>query len=193
MRVEPGQVEEVGDQPLEPARLGRDHLRGAQPRVLVVDGAVEHRLRVPADRGERSAEVVRHAQEEGTLVAARRVEPLGHRVDRPGEAAELVVGDVLGVDARRQVTGGDPPRGGFHRRERAGHAASEVGGDERGDAEREDRGAEDEPAAVAEGPAVHLVGEHDHRGELVHLGERLRLEDGAAVAALLRLARLAAR
>ena len=50
-----------------------------------------------------------------------------------------------------EVAGGDPVRGGFHRRERTGHATGEVGGDERGTAEREDRRAEDEPAAVAEG------------------------------------------
>ena len=70
--VEAGEVEEVGDEALEPARLGRDHLarRGCcSSRPL--DGAVGDRLRVPADRRERRAQVVRHAQEERALVPAR--------------------------------------------------------------------------------------------------------------------------
>ena len=190
MGVEAREVEEIGDEPFETARLGCDHPCRAELGFLVVDGAVEDRLGVATDRRERRAEVVRHAQEERPLVAPRSVELLGHRVDRLGQAAELVVGDVLRVDPRRQVARRDPPGGGLHRREWTGHAASEVGGDECSHDEREDRSTEHGPAAVAERPAVHLLGEHDHRRELVHLGERLGLEDGAAVAPLLGLARL---
>ena len=190
MGVEAREVEEVGDEPFESARLGHDDLGRAQLGFRVVDGAVEDRLRVATNRRERRAEVVRHAQQESPLVPPRSVEPFCHRVDRLGQAAELVVGNVLRVDPRRQVAGRDPPGGGFHRREWAGHAAREVGRDEGGDDEREDRGTEHESAAVTEGPAVHLVGEHDHRRELVHLRERLGLEHGVAVAPLLRVARL---
>ena len=89
--VEAGEVEEVGDEALEPARFRRDHVGGADARVPTLDRAVGDRLGVPADRGERRAQVVRHAQQEGSLVAARHVEVVGHRVDGEGEAGELVV------------------------------------------------------------------------------------------------------
>ena len=94
VRVEAGEVEEVGDQSFEPTRLRRDHVGGADARVHALDGAVGDRLRVAADRRERRAEVVRHAEQERALVPAGDVEVVGHRVDRVGEAGELVVAHV---------------------------------------------------------------------------------------------------
>ncbi len=117
---------------------------------IALDGAVGDRLGVAADRRERRAQVVRHAEQERALVPARDVEVAGHRVDRVGEAGELVVVHVGGVDPRGEVAAGDRARGGLHGRERAGHAPGEVGGDERGDAERDRGGAEHRETVAAE-------------------------------------------
>ena len=141
--VEAGEVEEVGDEPLEPARLRRDHLGGADARVRALDRAVGDRLGVAADRRERRAQVVRHAQQERALVPLRLVELGGHRVDRVREAAELVVAHVGLVDPGREVAAGD-------RRARSSPSPRSVGsGGARGTAatsaaiaERDDRGAE---------------------------------------------------
>ncbi len=59
--VEPGQVEQVLDQPLEAAGLGADDGGG---RLGVVGGAVEHGVGVAADRGERRAQLVGDRQQE---------------------------------------------------------------------------------------------------------------------------------
>ena len=80
--VEAGEVEQVGDEAFEPAGLRRDHVGGADARVHALDGAVGDGLGVAADRRERRAQVVRHAEQERALVAARDVEVVGHRVDR---------------------------------------------------------------------------------------------------------------
>ena len=67
-----------------------DHGGGASAGVGVVDGAVGHRLGVPADRGEWGPEVVRDAEQERAFLAPGVVELLGHAVERGGELTELV-------------------------------------------------------------------------------------------------------
>ena len=174
VRVEPGEVEQVGDEAFEPAGLRRDHVGGADAGVLALDGAVGDRLGVAADRRQRRAQVVRHAEQERALVPAGDVEVGGHRVDRLRQAGQLVVVDVGRCRPRAERS---PPAmragGGLHGRERAGHAARQVGGDERGDPERDGGGAEHRQAAAAEGPGVHVFGEHQHRCDRTDRRQRL--------------------
>ena len=54
-RFDPRQVEQAGDEPLEPAQVGVDHRQRAAAAVLVADGAVGERLDEAADRGQRRA------------------------------------------------------------------------------------------------------------------------------------------
>ena len=74
---------------------------------IALDRAVGDRLRVAADRRQRRAQVVRDAEQEGALVAPGDVEVARHRVDRVGQAAELVVADVR---SRRPGPRGRRPR-----------------------------------------------------------------------------------
>ena len=111
-----------------------------------------------------------------------------HRVDRPGQAPELVVGDVGGVDAGGEVTPGDRAGGGLHGREGPGHAPGEVGGDQRRDEQGDDGGAEHRAAVAAERPGVDGFGEHEDGGDVTHLLERRGAEHGVAAAAVLGVA-----
>ena len=52
MRVEAREVEQVGDEPLEAARLRRDDFGGAPARVGAVDGAISEGFRIAVDRCE---------------------------------------------------------------------------------------------------------------------------------------------
>ena len=85
-----GEVDEIGDEQRQLLELG-DQV-GAQ--ALVVGGreaaAGEH-LEVGAQRGERRAQLVRGVRDEAALRALGLVERLEHRVERAGEARELVV------------------------------------------------------------------------------------------------------
>ena len=83
--VEPGQLEEVGHQPLEPAGLGLDDPRRPPAGLLVVGrAALGHRLGVAPDRGQRGAQVVGDAHQEGPFEAAVAAQLGGHGVDRRG-------------------------------------------------------------------------------------------------------------
>ena len=85
------------------------------------------------------AEVVRDAQEERPLVTLCRLELDGHRIDAPGEAGELVVGDARRGDAGGEVAVRDAARRVLHGGERTGEAAGEERGHDRGDDQRERR------------------------------------------------------
>ena len=54
--AEPGEVEEVADQPFEASRLPLDH----DPRRRRLEHTVLESLRVPADRGQRRLQLVAH-------------------------------------------------------------------------------------------------------------------------------------
>ena len=190
VRVEPREIEEVGDEPLEPARLRRDHVGGPDARVHSLDGAVGDRLRVAADRRQRRAQVVRHAEQERALVAPRHVEVIRHRVDRVREAGELVVAHVRRVDARGEVAAGDRPRGRLHRRQRAGHPAGEVGGDERGDPQRDGAAAPSTASPLPPNGRLFTSSASTTTGVVpLTAGEGAGDEHGVAVATLLRVAR----
>ena len=155
VRVEPGEVEQVGDEPLEPARLRRDDVGGADARVASLRRC---RRRSPRrSRGSTSAACAgRATRSAGTRARGPRAtsRSLAIALIALARLAELVVAHVGGVDPGGEVAAGDRPRGRLHRRERAGHAAGEVGGDERGDAERDRGGAEHRETAAAERPRV---------------------------------------
>ena len=108
--VDPGEVEEVGDEAFEPAGLGGDDARRVRVLLVRADRAVGHGLRVAADRGERGAQVVGDAEDERALHALRVLELRGHRVQRASQVRELVLGMTAEVDAGGEVTRRDRPR-----------------------------------------------------------------------------------
>ena len=146
--VEPGEVQQVGDEALEPAGLGRDHVRGAGLLVVGADGAVDHRLGPAADRRERRAEVVGDAEHERALHALRVLEPRGHRVEGAGEVGQLVFGVTTEIHPRGEVAGRDRASGVAHGLERPGQPPREVDGDDDGQREGNERGDEEEAAGL---------------------------------------------
>ena len=100
-RVELREVENVTDEPLEPHRLLRDDLERALLRGLVVDDSVPQRGDVPADRGQRSAQLVRDRHEEVAGELLRLRELRGHLVEPSGEPVDLGAG--AGVRRQRDV------------------------------------------------------------------------------------------
>ena len=66
-RVELREVEHVADEPLEPHRLGGDHVERGRAQRRVVDDSLAERLDVPADRGQRRAQLVRDGHQEVAL------------------------------------------------------------------------------------------------------------------------------
>ena len=79
--VEAGEVEQVGDQPVQPLRLAEHDLADLRG-LLGGDDAVGERLGVPGDRGQRRAQVVRHRQQELALPRLGVRERAGQGVDR---------------------------------------------------------------------------------------------------------------
>ena len=76
------EVEHVSDEALEPVGLRRDDLERRPNLVRLPDDAFADGLDVPADRGQRRAELVRHGHEERALELLR----LRELVDHPAEA-----------------------------------------------------------------------------------------------------------
>jgi hypothetical protein len=68
--VQARQLEHVLDEPLEPTGFRGDRLA----RLLRVDDALVERLGVPADRGERRAQLVGHREQEAPFRGARPLE-----------------------------------------------------------------------------------------------------------------------
>ena len=91
MRLEAGQVEQVADQPVEPAHL---LVHGGQRLVEVVgpDDALGQRLDVAGDGGERRAQLVRHPHQEVALELVDLAQAVDHALEAGRQRAELVVG-----------------------------------------------------------------------------------------------------
>ena len=106
--AQPGEVEEVADQPLEPMRLALDHLAGAVGR----DDAVGEPLGVAADRGQRRLQLVADGEEEGALGILRAVELLRELVEGGRELAQLgrALDRELRPGSRPRPAGGSPRR-----------------------------------------------------------------------------------
>ena len=60
-------VEHVSDEPLEPNSLSRDHVERGRAQRRVVHDTLAKRLDVPADRGQRRAQLVRDGHQEVAL------------------------------------------------------------------------------------------------------------------------------
>ena len=153
---EPREVEQIGDQPLEPIGLGADDPRrlGRRDRLLL------ERLRVPADRGQRRPQLVADRLEEASLRLAGARELVGHLVERRPEVGQL----VLAPDGHRHagLARREAPGGRRQLADRAGEAPREQ--------EREHHGEQD-PAEAGEQQASH---------ERPPLGERDVRADGSA-------------
>ena len=141
--VDPGEVEQVGDEGGEPLGLGERRPQGRGVRLGdPVDEVLEH----GAQGGERSAELVAHVRHQVAALAVDGGQVLGHPVEGPGQLAHLVArgrGHPTGV-----VAPGHPAGGGGHLAQRRGHPH----GQQLGDAERQghgDRDAEPERHAAA--------------------------------------------
>ena len=175
--AQPGEVEEVADQPLEPVCLALDHLTGALGR----DDAVGEPLGVAADRGQRRLQLVADGEQEGALGVLRAVELLGELVEGGRELAQLgraLDRQLVRALAFRQPAArlGDPrdgPRDGAREQER--DDGREDGTDQRGEretdeerlpvvrlvagrAEQHDRVAAAEAGGVHERLAAHVDG-----------------------------------
>ena len=186
VRVEPGEVEQVGDEPFEAARFGGDHPRGAARSA--VDSMTPSAIAsgVALDRGERRAEIVRDAQEEGPFVAACRLELVGHGVDAPRQRGELVVGARDGADAGREVALRDAVGGCLHGVDRPREAPRQQRRRHRGDQERDRAGGDQVRAGATERSGLDVLGEDEHGRDVVDRRERLGDEGGAVGHAALR-------
>ena len=89
MRLQLRQVEDVPDEPLEPHGLVGDHVerRGANLRVLCEP--LPQRLDVPANRGQRRAQLVGDRHQEVALLLLRLGESCGHLAEALGEVSDL--------------------------------------------------------------------------------------------------------
>ena len=89
--AEAGQVEQVLDQPGQADGLGVDAEQGAAALGRVVDGAVEQRLGVALDGGERGLELVADAGQERPLLALGPLQAGGHVVEGRRHLGDLAV------------------------------------------------------------------------------------------------------
>ena len=137
--AQPGEVEQVADEALEPARLAVDH----RPRSGGLEHPVLERLRVAADRGERCLQLVAHGEEERPLGLLGAAELPGEVVERRRERRGLARArdrERLGrrTCCERPARVGDACDGPRDRpREEQRDDGGEPGADEPGDAEPE--------------------------------------------------------
>ena len=146
------------------SRTSRSSRRPSAPMIVaarlrsvgigVVERAVGERLRVPADRREGRAQIVRDREQERVLAAACLLELRRHRVQRVGERGELVVG---AGETRRRAPRGRRSRV-ASRRVRSRGSGGSVGSPARSTTCRRRRARSDRRAASAgarrEAPSV---------------------------------------
>ena len=97
MGVELGQVEHVADEPLEPLRLGGDHLERLGARLRVLDQPFPQRIDVAADRRQRRPQLVRDRHQEVPLLLLGLGEPRRHLAEAVREVADLAAARHLGT------------------------------------------------------------------------------------------------
>ena len=105
VRAEPGQVEQVADEPLEPLGLGEDDTSHPS-RLLGRHDTAREGLGVAADAGQGRAEVVRHRQEEVALAPLRSRER-----SRRGSSGRSRPRPPRRGPRRGRARRGAPPRG----------------------------------------------------------------------------------
>ena len=168
VRLEPGQVEQVADQPVEPAHL---LVHGLERLVELVgaDHALGDGLDVARDGGERRPQLVGDAHQEVALELVDLAQPVDHALEPGGELAQLVVGVALADHVHVEVAAGHLVGGAADHAERMGDPAGDVGRQDQGDGEADRQAHADEADDVL--PGVVDVGqraaEHDRADGLV--------------------------
>ncbi|GIH26211.1 hypothetical protein Aph01nite_45210 [Acrocarpospora phusangensis] len=162
--VEPGQVEELGDQAAEALRLGES---GAERLPVGRGDAVHDVLQDGLKTGDRRTEFVAHVGDQFAALPVDFGEVGGHGVEGTGELAHLVAGG--GGDAQAVPALGDGLGGGGHLAERLGHAP----GHELHHDHRKDDGDPDAQVARQVRAQTELVdhegrhhGQYDHQPQL---------------------------
>ena len=155
-RLQLGEVEQIGHQPLEPPRLRRDHLG----RPLRVAGAVGDGLGVPADRRERGAQIVAHRQQELLLEGPRPFERARHLVHVARQLIELVAATAAHRQPRGQLARGDAGRRSRGRLDRSRDPPPDEHRGEQRDRRRRCRCDHEVPGRGSE-PDVGTSGEYD--------------------------------
>ena len=129
--VQPGQLEQLGDQAGHPVRLLLDAAHGVRQPVLT-ERTLPVQLGVPADGGERRAQLVRRVRGElphlllGLPARPERLlDPVQHRVDRPGQPPRLGVVARVGHPGGQVAPAGDHVGGARHPVERRQAAADQ--------------------------------------------------------------------
>src|SRR5207253_6953104 len=110
MTLELREIEHFSDETLEPARLLGDYLERLGPDHRVLREPFPQRVDVPADRGQRRPQLVRHGHEEVALPLLRLRETLCHLAQPVGEMPDLTPAPYLGhldVEAPRRDVVGD--------------------------------------------------------------------------------------
>ena len=105
VRLEAGQVEQVADEPVEPAHL---LVHGLQRLVELVgaDDALGDGLDVAGDGGERRAQLVGDAHQEVALELVDLAQAVDHPLEPGRQLAELVVGVALADHVHVEVAAG---------------------------------------------------------------------------------------
>ena len=134
MGLEPGQVEQVADQPVEPAHL---LVHGLERLVELVgaDHALGHGLDVARDRGERRPQLMGDAHQEVALQLVHLAQAVDHALEPGRELAELVVGVALADHVHIEVAARNLVGRASDHAERMRDAARDVGGQDQGDGE----------------------------------------------------------
>ena len=142
-RIEPGDLEEVLDEPLEPHHVARQQVeRGLRTLGKFVASRLHH-LDRRRERHQRRAQFVAHVGREPRIAFDPLLEGFGHVVERLGEDAQI--GIVGRFEARVEATAGDRGgslRGGADRADGASRGEdseqeAEAGGDRCGEQERQ--------------------------------------------------------
>ena len=126
VRLEAGEVEQVADEPVEPAHL---LVHGLERLVELsrADDALGDGLDVAGDGCERRSQLVGDSHEEVALELVDLAQAVDHALEPGGELAELVVGVALADHVHVEVAAGHLVGGAPDHAQRVGDAAGDVG------------------------------------------------------------------
>ena len=168
VRLQPRQVEQVADEPVEPAHL-LVHRGQRALQVVRADHALGERLDVAGDGGERRAQLVGDAHEEVALELVDLAQAVDHALEPRRELAQLVVGGALADHVHVEVAAGDLVGRAAEHAQRLRDAAGDVGGeDDRDDqADRDARGDEADHVLPRVVDVVQRLGQEHHADRLI--------------------------
>ncbi len=174
LRAEPRQVEQVGDEALQPGRLRLDRRPGlGHPRAG--RHPVGQRLGEAADRRQRRPQLVAHRQQELALPGLAARQCFRKSVDAHGHLGDL--DRPFGAYADVPLTGGEPERAGGRVLERPG----EPSGEQQRQAERDEQPGRQRQRDPAQHPGLHRarVGDPLHQDHTAVGGDRLDVHERA--------------